>query len=522
MLTLFLALISFKSKSQDLDKGKIFDNWSLSINGGVPMFWGDVESTLSDKIKVNAAWGIKLAKRFNSTFELRGEFLKGSVGGIKPAINRYFNSDFYDFDISGTINFSQFIYGENPCRKFNFYGILGLGLFNYRSILYEYNTNNIIAHSGYKSIYPGTSEEYVTEAFLAVGIGISYRLDKRFDLVAENQWHVVNTDLVDNKVGWFSKDVVSYTSLGITYKFNFRKNPGLFVDCAKGGTTKGKLDDGATYRYDTTGKTVIINKCCITKDSVNNIINESNKIKDIDNKIKELQNQKNNLTPANTNPVANNINSDKLKELENKIKDLENQKNNAAPANNNPVANNINSDKLKELENKIKDLENQKNNAPANNNVTPVQVQNIDQDALRKSILKQVMDSINNLPKPKTITTTTSSTSVSVDNLSLQPVYFAFNKSIIRESELSKIENIAQIMSTDKNLKIIVFGHCDRYGTEPYNDGLSKRRAKAVARMLTKKYKISKDRIKVEYDGKKNLISPANAINRRVDFTKQN
>jgi len=549
LIALFIILFSIKSRSQS-DNKYLLDNWSLNLNAGIPMFWGDVESTFSDKIKANTGWGFILSKKVSSAFNLRGEFIMGSVSGSQPKYDRYFDADFYNYTINGTLDFSSVIYGENPCRKLNIYGILGIGFTDFRTLLKKISTDEVIAHRGYNSIYPSTSVEYQTESTVSGGIGFTYRVDSRFDLNLENQWHVLNTDLLDAKVGRFKYDIISYTSIGVTYKFNFRKNPNTFVDCGKGGNVKGKLDDGSKkyyYNYETKQvdssryyynnydnrriDTSLNNGNPIYKYNIYNynggevIINEGNKsttkidslmrfnnspqndrIYELEYKIKELERQKNNVAPTNNTPV----NNDKINELENKIRDLENQKNNVVPSNNIPN----NNDKINELENKLRELENRKNS------VVPINNNNDKLNELENKI-KELENQKNNKVPPNNVSTTNNITNVGPDNLSLLSVFFDFNKSVILPSEMQKIEIVAKLMSKDPTMKVIVTGHCDQKGTETYNERLSKKRANVVAKVLINKYKISKDRISKEYHGKKNPISQEHSINRRVDFIRQ-
>ena len=477
------------------------------------MFWGDIESTFSDKISANTGWGFTLGKSLNSFISLRGEFITGGVSGSQPKYDRYFNADFYDYHINGTLNILNLIHGVDPCRNFNVFGTLGLGFIQFRTLEKTISTDKIIGHSAFNSVVGGSGEEWETESFIVTGIGFSYRLDKRFTLVAENQWHVINTDRLDAKTGGFKYDILSYTSIGITYKFNFRKNPNTFLDCGKGGTKNyyitnenKQVDSSRYYRsssninnYYGKGDTL---KVIIIKDTNNtsalerrienlerNINAPSNdqpiikKLDEIISIIKETNKGQNNVpvnvTPTNITPN----NNDKINELENKIKELENQKKNIVPTNITPD----NNDKINELENKIKELENQKNNkVPANN-----------------------------------VTTTNNITNIGPDNLSLLSVFFDFNKSVILPSEMYKIEILAKLMSKDQTIKVVVTGHCDQKGTETYNERLSKRRANVVAKVLIDKYKISKERISKEYHGKKNPISQEHSINRRVDFIRQ-
>ncbi|MDR1401653.1 MAG: OmpA family protein [Puniceicoccales bacterium] len=62
----------------------------------------------------------------------------------------------------------------------------------------------------------------------------------------------------------------------------------------------------------------------------------------------------------------------------------------------------------------------------------------------------------------------------------IESLYFGFDSVKISGRELKKIESVAQILSKNKSLHIIVVGNCDKFGTEKYNYSLGKRRAEAV------------------------------------------
>lgn len=66
----------------------------------------------------------------------------------------------------------------------------------------------------------------------------------------------------------------------------------------------------------------------------------------------------------------------------------------------------------------------------------------------------------------------------------LKTVYFAFNRSEIRQSDLKKLQENAKCIQSVKTRRIHLNGHCDPRGTEEYNLALSNRRAQAVKRYL--------------------------------------
>jgi len=65
----------------------------------------------------------------------------------------------------------------------------------------------------------------------------------------------------------------------------------------------------------------------------------------------------------------------------------------------------------------------------------------------------------------------------------LATVYFGFDKYHVAPVERSKIDSIAD---TAKNVRIIVAGYTDHFGTEQYNQGLSDKRAQSVKAYLVR------------------------------------
>ena len=63
-------------------------------------------------------------------------------------------------------------------------------------------------------------------------------------------------------------------------------------------------------------------------------------------------------------------------------------------------------------------------------------------------------------------------------------VYFDFDKSVIRASEIAKIERVAEAMKGYAGKALRIEGHCDERGTEEYNRSLGEKRALAVREKL--------------------------------------
>lgn len=64
--------------------------------------------------------------------------------------------------------------------------------------------------------------------------------------------------------------------------------------------------------------------------------------------------------------------------------------------------------------------------------------------------------------------------------LKAQTVYFDFDKSTIKSSEVSKVEAVVNYLKSHQNAAVRVEGNCDERGTEEYNRSLGERRALAA------------------------------------------
>ena len=80
-------------------------------------------------------------------------------------------------------------------------------------------------------------------------------------------------------------------------------------------------------------------------------------------------------------------------------------------------------------------------------------------------------------------------------------IFFKLNSSVVRESEVAKIEALVAYMNKYENAKITLTGYADaQTGNPRYNKTLSQRRADSVAKALTDRG-ISRDRINVVAKG---------------------
>ncbi len=68
----------------------------------------------------------------------------------------------------------------------------------------------------------------------------------------------------------------------------------------------------------------------------------------------------------------------------------------------------------------------------------------------------------------------------------LQPVFYDFNRSEIREDQIAALQNNARVLksATCGTVTVLIEGHCDERGTDEYNLALGERRADSAKEYL--------------------------------------
>lgn len=108
------------------------------------------------------------------------------------------------------------------------------------------------------------------------------------------------------------------------------------------------------------------------------------------------------------------------------------------------------------------------------------------------------------------------------DVFQAETIHFAFDSSVVRTGDMSKLDNVASYLKMHLTDAVRVEGNCDDRGTEEYNRALGERRALAAREELVKRG-ITPDRIETLSYGKDKPLDTgktdaAYAKNRRDDF----
>jgi peptidoglycan-associated lipoprotein len=103
----------------------------------------------------------------------------------------------------------------------------------------------------------------------------------------------------------------------------------------------------------------------------------------------------------------------------------------------------------------------------------------------------------------------------------LQPVYFDFDRSDIKQAERAKLQAAKEYLDKTPGTRLLLEGHCDWRGTAEYNLGLGDRRANAAKKYL-QSLGVPADRLesnsKGSLEASKNADDAAMAKDRRSEL----
>jgi OmpA-OmpF porin, OOP family len=104
-------------------------------------------------------------------------------------------------------------------------------------------------------------------------------------------------------------------------------------------------------------------------------------------------------------------------------------------------------------------------------------------------------------------------------------VFFDFDRANIRSDAQPILNDVARLLVEDTSTQVLVWGHTDRAGSESYNQGLSERRADAVAAYLAQQG-VTSDRMVVQGFGEtRPAVETADGVpeqrNRRVEIRRR-
>ncbi|MCX6232408.1 MAG: hypothetical protein NTZ33_12800 [Bacteroidetes bacterium] len=222
LIILILIFSTTILKGQRFGNIHFCDKWYAKANIGITMQWGDIQDNWEGHLRIRPAYEIGLGKELNTFLSIETNFLTGNIEGYKSSYDKYFKADIFEYNLSGIIDITTLSAGFNSHRMLKIHGVLGIGFYNYNSILKTISTDNILSTIGYD--VNDIKVEKKTELILKAGFNLTVNLSEKMSLILDNTWSFTGSDYLDAYKGGFAYDIYSFTSIGIAYKFNFRKN----------------------------------------------------------------------------------------------------------------------------------------------------------------------------------------------------------------------------------------------------------------------------------------------------------
>ncbi|MBI9037220.1 MAG: hypothetical protein JEY97_03735 [Bacteroidales bacterium] len=219
--------LTISQTTNNAEENNLFKRyWSIDLNAGANLFWGDLRQNSFVPITKNEnewqlGYGLIVNRQISPVFGLRVQLLNGKLSGTKRKINRYFTADIFEYNLNTTVNFSNLFFHYKPERLLKVYGTIGVGFTNWRTKVMVLGTNKVISEDGFgngSGLWGRT-----LEGVIPIGLGIDFHLNDNWAMNLEGTLHGVNSDELDMTVSGSKFDMYSYTSLGVTYKFNKRR-----------------------------------------------------------------------------------------------------------------------------------------------------------------------------------------------------------------------------------------------------------------------------------------------------------
>ena len=277
------------------------NTWSISAHVGPSMFFGDLReydfwpvnttnNVDSHKESGTIQGGLTINKQLSYLFGAR---LDGSIGNLRGmkrrTYNRYFEGNYFDVSLSGTVNLKGLLLGPNKLKRWKIDAYAGIGQVFYDATAYDLT-------GGVKLRETGKKNDWI----VPTGLNINYEVSKRIDIGLDFRLNHTNSDYLDatyggdysrnpqdgfsiedqktSRKGNSELDSYGYGSIQLTYKLG--KNP-LKVKKVD-GKWDYKPDEGGFYHLRYTDPRVLLKAPKILTLEEMDSVAKANRPKDID------------------------------------------------------------------------------------------------------------------------------------------------------------------------------------------------------------------------------------------------
>ena len=225
-----VAVILLLAYSDLKGQSSLSYQWYINANAGFSQLHGDIQNETNHYSKLmdetGLGFGLRVGKYFGPIFSGHFQFLSAEFKGQKDQSNLEFNSNLMEYQLGTTINLIN-LFANSKERRFNLYGIAGIGLIMFRSES-RYVDGEIYDQYGYNE--KGDKEKMETSFVVPLGAGLDIKLADRWYVNLETAIRFSMTDKIDAAVKGDQNDAYYYTSLGVSYNFASKKKEKEIVE----------------------------------------------------------------------------------------------------------------------------------------------------------------------------------------------------------------------------------------------------------------------------------------------------
>ena len=452
VFSVLFVLVSFAAIAQDAAMSAPYrsftpkDQWELGIHAGVPFVLGDVEAKFP-----GFGGGIHIRKAFDHIFSVRivGLYAQMKNEETSTSGNRTSNNDWISGSAQLVAALNNFRF-DRPNRRIILNGFFGLGVNSFKT-----DYRNIVQSSGVN----GGSLESTTNAHVEVGLGLAFRINKKFNIGLEHTVTTVfgeNSDLLDSdqNIGdnlTTFRDVLHYPHLSLNFNV--------------GGASK----DGMAR----TEPLYWVNPLAQVAEAI---------------------------TALEARPIYNPTDTD----ADGIIDDIDVEDSSPAGARVDSKGMTLDSDG-----DKVADYMDKEPYSPPGFSVSGDGIANVPKPITETDVNRIVDAKIAAIKFP------------TGGQWFLPMVTFRDNRYDLEYSEYEKLYQIGTVLTQNPDLKVVAIGHTDKRASEAYNNVLSYNRSKAAIDFLVAQYGVARDRFILNWVGEDKALIPiegSSMMNRRVEF----
>jgi len=491
-----IALVSGSAMSQEKPakqtSGKQkYNRFSIGGHGGYVLFYGDIRQydywpSNHSYERWNFAGGGYVAYQFHPVWGVNINVMGGTMGGVKrlaanssaanpnvaPSEHRNvkFRNHFIDYTLNFQLNWTNLLYSDRTKqRRFTSYFTAGVGFISFRSLKTGLYNDEFVNSVGYINEGTENYKKRTTETVIPLGIGVKYRISRRFDIYFEHTHRFTFSDKLDATVSKHDRnDSYSYSALGLAFKIGKHKESSEWTNPFQ--ALNEKLNDietnieGLTVDSDGDGVSDLFDKEPNTPADV--AVDGSGRALDTDG-----------------DGVPDYLDADPF------------------------------TPKGARVDESGRELDSDGDGVPDSQDLEPNTAPGAFVNFQGRTITPETLGMDEAAATGGSKMTTGSN---------LMSIYFKVNSSRIDYwSSFDKLAEVAKLMKANSGVKVKVVGHADRTGAEDYNKSLAEKRAQAAVDHLVKVYGMDAGRFSVESAGQGQPLSKTDDalnVNRRVDF----